>query len=98
MDLLGDVGHVESHFSPFGDRVSVSVSARLDHGLHHMYHRLRNHLGRTRLYNLVTRLKWMLILVCLEIVLIVTQVSCMVCAECTIGSEIVLDAPNGTPR
>ena len=23
---------------------------------------------------------------------------CMVCAECTIGSEIVLDAPNGAPR
>jgi hypothetical protein len=26
MELLGDVGHLESHFSPFGD--SVSVSAR----------------------------------------------------------------------
>jgi hypothetical protein len=26
MELLGDVGHVESHFGPFGD--SVSVSAR----------------------------------------------------------------------
>ena len=23
--------------------------------------------------------------------------SCTVCAECTLGSEIVLDAPNGTP-
>ena len=23
---------------------------------------------------------------------------CMVCAECTIGSEIVLDTPDGTPR
>ena len=23
MELLGDVGHMESHFSPFGDRVSV---------------------------------------------------------------------------
>ena len=23
---------------------------------------------------------------------------CMVCAECTIGSEIILDAPDGTPR
>ena len=23
---------------------------------------------------------------------------CTVCAECTIGSEINLDAPNGTPR
>ena len=22
---------------------------------------------------------------------------CMVCAECTLGSEIILDMPNGTP-
>jgi hypothetical protein len=27
-----------------------------------------------------------------------TQDRCTVCAERTIGSEIVLDAPNGTPR
>jgi hypothetical protein len=26
IELLGDVGHVESHFGPFGD--SVSISAR----------------------------------------------------------------------
>jgi hypothetical protein len=31
MELLGDVGHVESHFNMFGD--SVSVGARLVHGL-----------------------------------------------------------------
>ena len=31
MELLGDVGHAESHFFPFGD--SVSVGARLVHGL-----------------------------------------------------------------
>jgi hypothetical protein len=31
MELLGDVDHVESLFFPFGD--SVSVSARLVHGL-----------------------------------------------------------------
>jgi hypothetical protein len=24
MELLGDLGHVESHFSPFGDGVCVS--------------------------------------------------------------------------
>jgi hypothetical protein len=42
--------------------------------------------------------KWKLILVCLEIVLILTQDGCTVCAECTIGSEIVLDAPDRTPR
>ena len=31
MELLGDVGHVEPHFFPYGD--SVSVGARLVHGL-----------------------------------------------------------------
>ena len=31
MELLGDVGHVESHFIPFGD--NVSVGARWVHGL-----------------------------------------------------------------
>jgi hypothetical protein len=35
----------------------------------------------------------MLVLVCLEIVLILTQDRCTVCAERTIGSEIVLHAP-----
>jgi hypothetical protein len=25
MELVGDVGHVESHFSPFGDSVSVGA-------------------------------------------------------------------------
>ena len=33
-----------------------------------------------------------------DIVLISTQDRCMVCVECTIGSEIVLDALVGTPR
>ena len=49
MELLGDVGHVESHF------------------------------GR------------------LETVLVSAQDRCMVCAKRTICSEIVLNAPNGTP-
>ena len=31
------------------------------------------------------------------IVLILTQDRCMVCVKRTIGSEIVLDAPDGTP-
>ena len=32
----------------------------------------------------------------LEIVLILTQDRCTVCVECTIASENVLDAPDGT--
>jgi len=50
MELLGDVGHVESRFNPFGD--GVSVAARYVQGLRQTYH----------------------------------------------GSEIILDAPDGTPR
>ena len=45
MELLGNVGHVEPHFDPFGD--SFSVGARQVHGLHRTYHRLGNHFGRT---------------------------------------------------
>jgi hypothetical protein len=29
---------------------------------------------------------------------ILTLDRCTICAECTIGSEIILDAPNETPR
>ena len=34
----------------------------------------------------------------LEMVFVLVQDRCMVCAEHNIGSEIVLDAPDGTPR
>jgi hypothetical protein len=46
MELLGDVGHVESHFGPFED--SICLGARYIHSLHQTYHSLRNHFGRTR--------------------------------------------------
>jgi hypothetical protein len=46
----------------------------------------------------MTRLKWKLISVHLEIVLILTQDRCAVFAEHAIGSKIILDAPAGTPR
>ena len=36
--------------------------------------------------------------VCLEMVLVLMEDRCTVCAQCTIGSDIVLDAPYGTPR
>ena len=37
-------------------------------------------------------------LVHLEMVLVLVQDRCTVCAKRTIGSEIILDAPDGTPR
>ena len=65
--------------------------------MHQTYHRLINHFGRTRLYSVVMRHKWKLNSVYLEIVLILTQDRGTVCSERTIGMEVVLDAPDGTP-
>jgi hypothetical protein len=63
-----------------------------------MNNRLMNHFGCTQWYSKVTRLKWKLVSVRLEIGLILTQDRYTICAQRTIGSEIVLDAPDGTPR
>ena len=84
MELLGDVGHVESHFDPCGD--SVSVTARKVPDLRQTSHRIINPFGRNRWYSYVMRLKWKLISVYFEIVLILMQDRCMVCAECIMGS------------
>ena len=45
----------------------------------------------------MTRLKCKLDAVYLEIVLILTQDRCTICTEHTKSSEIILDAPDGTP-
>ena len=44
------------------------------------------------------RHKWKLIWVLSKVVLILTQDRCMVYVECTMGSDIVLDALDATPR
>jgi hypothetical protein len=48
MQLLGGMGHVQSHLFLFGDY--VSVGARLVQGLRQTYHWLRNCFARTRWY------------------------------------------------
>ena len=96
MELQGDESQLKARFGPFGD--SANRDVRSVHGLRQTYHRLRNCFGCTQRYSYVPRLKWKLSTACLEIVLILTQDLCTVCAERTIGSEIVLDAPDGTPR
>jgi hypothetical protein len=93
MELLGDMGHVESCFGLFGD--SAKLDARYVHDLCRTYHRLRNCFGRTRWNSSAKLVMWNLILVHLEIVLQSVQDRCTVCTERTIGSEIFLDAPNG---
>ena len=46
----------------------------------------------------MTWVKWNLVSVHLETVLVSVQDRCMVCVEHTVGSKILLDAPDGTPR
>ena len=46
----------------------------------------------------VTSDMWNLVLVRLEIVLLSVHDRCTVCAKRTIGSEFLLDAPDGTTR
>jgi hypothetical protein len=67
------------------------------HGLRQMYHRLRNHFGRTQWNSLVTGVMWNPVSVHLDTVLVSVQDRCTVCAKHTIALEIVLDAPNGPP-
>jgi hypothetical protein len=96
MVLLGDEAQVEAHFDPFGD--STNLDARYIYGIHRTFHSLGNHFGRIRWNSLVTWLMWNLVSVHSEMVLVSEQDSSTVCAKLTIGSEIVLDAPNDTPR
>jgi hypothetical protein len=86
----------EAHLDLFGD--SFNFSARKVHGLRLIYHRHGNRFGHTRWYSYVMYVKWKLVSVCLEIVLVLEQDRPMVCVECSIGLEIILDAPDGTPR
>jgi hypothetical protein len=58
----------------------------------------KNRFRCTRWNRYVTWAIWNLVSVRLEIVLILTQDKCTVCAERTIGSEFILDALDGTPR
>jgi hypothetical protein len=44
--LVGDEAQVEGRFGPFGD--SATLDARLVHGFHRTYRRLRHSIGGTR--------------------------------------------------
>ena len=96
MELLGDVGHFNSSFGPFGDGVSVGAKfvARLAPNIPLAQESFWTHpmvlLGDEA--QLDARFGP------LEIVLILTQDGWMVCAKCTISSVVILDRPDGTPR
>jgi hypothetical protein len=85
---------VDAWLGLFGD--SANLDARLVHGLRRTYHRLKNHFGRTRWISYVTLVMWNLVSVHLETVVLSVQDRCTVCAKHRL--EIILDAPDGTPR
>jgi hypothetical protein len=94
--LLGCESQLETRFGPFGD--SANLDARLVHGLRRKYHRLENRFGRTRWNSSMTWVMWNLVFVHLETLLVLVQDRCTICAKRSIGSEIVLDTPDGTAR
>ena len=96
MVLLGDESQVEACFGAFGD--SATLDARFVHGLRRTYHRVENHFGCTRWNSYLTWVMLNHVLDCLETVLVSGQDRCTVCAKHTIGSYIILDAPDGTLR
>jgi hypothetical protein len=84
MELVSDVGRVESRFTSFGD--SATLNARLVHGLCRTYCRLRNCIGGTRWNSKVTWVMWNLVSICFETVLASVLDRCSVCIKRTIGS------------
>ena len=93
---LVDEAQVEARFGAIEH--SANLDARLVHGSRLTYHRLGNRFGHTRCNSYVTWVMWNLTSFSLEIVVVSVQNRCMVCAKHTIGSEIVLETPDGTPR
>jgi hypothetical protein len=87
---------VDARFGVFGD--SANLDARYVHNLRRTYHRLINHFGRTRWISKVTLVMWNLVSIYLETMVLSVQDRCKVCAKHTIGTKIILDAPDGMPR
>jgi hypothetical protein len=96
MVLLGDEAQVDACFGLFGD--SANLDARLMHGLRRTYYRLRNRFERTRWISYVILVMWNLISIHFGTVVVLVQDRRTVCAKRTIGTEIILYAPDGTPR
>jgi hypothetical protein len=94
--LLGDKAQVEARFCPFGD--SATLGARLVHDLCRTYRGLENSISGTRWNSLVTWVMCNLVSICFETLLALVQEFCTVCIECTVGSEIVLEASDEAAR
>ena len=96
MALVSDEAQVEARFGPIGE--SANLDGSLVHSLLRTYQSFRNHFGRTRWNSQGTCVMWNVISVHFEIMLVLVQDRCTACAKCTIGSETILDTPDGTPR
>jgi hypothetical protein len=94
--VLCDEALLEACFGLFGD--SANFDARQVPSLRRKYHRLKNRFVCARWNSSVMWVLWNLVSVRLEMVLVSVQDKCTICAKRTIGLEIVLDAPDGTPR
>ena len=87
MVLLGDVAQLEARFGPFGD--SANLDARSVHGLCRMYHRLGKSFWTHPMELLGDVGHVESRLVRSEMVLVLVQDRCTVCAKRTIGPYIV---------
>ena len=86
MVLLGDEAKVEVRFGAFGD--SANLDARNLHGLCRTYHRFRNRLhAPDELLGDVGHVESRSVR--LEMVLVLVQDRCTVCAQRTIGPDII---------
>jgi hypothetical protein len=96
MELLGDVGCVESCFGLFRD--GVSLWHKIGAWLAPTVPQAQKSFWTSPMVLLSDEAPVKAISVRLEIVLILTQDRCTVFAKRTIGSEIIMDTPDGTPR
>jgi hypothetical protein len=67
------------------------------HGLRRTYHGHGNNFGHTQWNSYVMWVKWKLVSVRLEIVLISMHDRCTFCGKCNVGSEIIFGGTDGTP-
>jgi len=91
MVLLGVMSLVEARVGPFGGSVSLAqdrcvVCDECTSGMEIA-------LGTPEWYSKVMYVKWKLVSVRFEIVLVLAQDRCTVCADCTSGKEIALGTP-----
>jgi hypothetical protein len=94
--LLGDEAQVKACLGSFGH--SANLDTRLVHSLRRMYDRLINRLDTPDANSQMMWVMSNLVSVHLEMVLVLEQDRCTICAKRTTGSGIILDKTDGTPR